>query len=118
MAALHTYVQTPPPKDGEDIDNRKSDAIRDVALQIISSREETETFYIILDRVDMCVQQDHHELVRILITMMESAPSVVKILIVADSAGWSLEPKYYGKKACARISQVTMTQGMLYDEGY
>ncbi|KAJ3768155.1 hypothetical protein FB446DRAFT_752584 [Lentinula raphanica] len=111
MAALHEYIHC---SFSESNDN-KIQALGNLASQIVQMyNEESESVYVLLDRVDQC--NDHYELMNILVNrMMKEASCSFKIILVAGINWPSLE--YLGLKHVENIHEIVMVQDFLdYNE--
>lgn len=118
MAAVYKFSALETSENEDDEDEDKVNALKDLAVKVVSLYERTATVYIVMDRVDICRDQDHYELIRTLATIMQQAQCVVKVLLVADALGWEVTIKSLGLANTSQLSVKELRQGMLYDEGY
>ena len=66
--------------------------------EALRSQEETSTIHIVLDRFDRCNNEKRVEIIRVLLSAIEEAGCVVKVLITIDPIFWPLEDWRYDKK--------------------
>ncbi|KAL4800786.1 hypothetical protein BDV19DRAFT_352147 [Aspergillus venezuelensis] len=75
--------------------DRQTDVLHDIARRVVEFFNESETLYIIIDRVDRCCDYrnfDHRKsLMDGLVRMVNVARCKLKILSVSESSGWSIE---------------------------
>ncbi|KXJ90852.1 hypothetical protein Micbo1qcDRAFT_234134 [Microdochium bolleyi] len=120
LAAIQAYMKRPTPAghaDGEDDVGQawhdKVDALGAIATRVLQLFGSTETVYVILDRIDQCCARDHYGLVSVLGAMFQEASCVVKVLMVADGAGWDIRERELRFPRTVSLCK-TMQQGCLY----
>lgn len=118
MASLHKFAAAKTSEDEEDDEGDKIDALKELAAHVLNLFDSKATVYIVLDRVDMCRDQDHYELIHTLATVMQRARCVVKVLAVADPVGWTVNMKSLGLPNASQLAVLELRQRMLYDSGY
>ena len=92
-------------------------ALHKVALRVVGFFDESETVYIILDRLDRCCdwkQQVHHQkpLLKALVRMVEAARCKLRVLVVIHGYLWPIEEEWeeLKEKANGRIIVHTARQ--------
>ncbi|EXJ83922.1 hypothetical protein A1O1_07551 [Capronia coronata CBS 617.96] len=118
MAAVHRFAAAQTSEDENDEDDGKIDALRDLAVRVVSLYDDNTTVYIVLDRVDMCRDRDHYELIRILSTVIQKARCTIKVLAVADPAGWKVNAKSMALPNASQVRVLELRQRMRYDWDY
>jgi hypothetical protein len=97
---------------------KKTRALRQAAARIVGLFDAEEKVYLVVDRVDRCRGSDLRDLMAVFVDMMETAICALKVLVVADSLGWSLDVEELCRKCRkASLKQKVEVQG-INDEGY
>ena len=81
-----------------DFEDKRLSAFQKVALRVIRFFDESETVYIVLDRVDRCCnlrkEVDHRKpLLKILVKLVEAARCKLRVLVVMDGRQWNVEQR-------------------------
>lgn len=99
-------------------DDRKLSALRKVIRRVICFFEESDTVYIILDRVDRCCdlkkKLDHRKiLLKVLVEMVKVARCKLRLLVVINGDQWDVEQKMddIEDKMEGRVVVHTLEQG-------
>lgn len=93
-------------------------ALHKVAIRVVSFFEESETVYIIVDRVDRCRdfrKLDHRKaLLKALVKMVEATPSKLRVLAVVHGNSWRVEEHHdeLGEKVEGKVIIHTAHQGL------
>ncbi len=99
-------------------EDERLSALHKVALRVVGLFEESETVYVILDRLDRCCdlkkRVDHRKpLLKALVRMVEAARCKLRVLVVINGYQWSVEQRRdeLEEKAKGRIIVHTAEQG-------
>ncbi|KAI1500935.1 hypothetical protein F5X99DRAFT_384417 [Biscogniauxia marginata] len=91
-AAVKAYAALEAPQDDDEdfYGGEKVTALGVLTTQVFRMFEAGETVYVILDRVDQCLERDQYDLMEILKDLLLQVECVVKILMVADRVSWQV----------------------------
>ena len=79
-------------------EDERLSALRKVALRVVGFFDESETVYVVLDRLDQCCdlkkQIDHRKpLLKALVRMVEAARCKLRVLVVINGYQWPVEQR-------------------------
>ncbi|KAI9658270.1 MAG: hypothetical protein M1821_002403 [Bathelium mastoideum] len=90
----------------ESHEEAKVDALIQVVGCVVQIFESNETVHVTLDRVDLCKTDQQPELMRVLITMLETAKCFMKIFAVAKDMFWEVDKRSLPKTTKGYFEQV------------
>ncbi|KAJ2901776.1 hypothetical protein MKZ38_001396 [Zalerion maritima] len=94
---------------------------RDLLISVLDLFDETDTVYIVLDRIDRCREVDHYDFLELLGDIVgrscngEQKACAVKVLAVANREGWEGECESIRKRHKGMVEEKILKQGLLYE---
>lgn len=71
--------------------------LQKVALTVLALYPAHQPVHIVLDRIDRCPKDEQYELTDLLGYLVQNAACKLKVLLIADSAGWHVSKATYGR---------------------
>ena len=119
LANINAYIELRQ-RESEDLKllEQKIEALEKLVALVIRLFKPQDTVYLVLDRVDLCPEDEQDDLMRILTCMIKQAACSVKVLIVADVTMWKVSDRSVSVGCQATFKRAVMQQNVRRHIGY